>query len=158
MPLLPGETEYNPRMTDVDFGNYVEDPEVKAIAKGVCNRFDQRKLAVASIYLQKPETLFVVTNDDPVFIAGGSGRLMPDVGATLAALETACQRKAYRVGKPGAFGFKQMLQDHFSEERDQWENPEFLSQFCYVGDNIETDIYFCKNAGIGSVLVLSGLT
>ena len=109
MPLLPGETEYNPRMTDVDFGNYVEDPEVKAIAKGVCNRFDQRKLAVASIYLQKPETRFVVTNDDPVFIAGGSGRLMPDVGATLAALETASQRKAFRVGKPGAFGFKQML-------------------------------------------------
>ena len=26
-----------------------------------------------------------------------------------------------------------------------------------MGDNIATDVYFSKNAGIGSVLVLSGL-
>ncbi len=26
-----------------------------------------------------------------------------------------------------------------------------------MGDNIDTDMYFCKNAGIGAVLVLSGL-
>ena len=112
-PMLPGETVYSPCLTDTQFGAYEIDPEVKAIAKGVCQLFDQRKLSVASLYLQKPETLFVATNDDPVFIAGANGRLYPDVGATLASLETACNRKAFRVGKPGPFALQVMLEDHF---------------------------------------------
>ena len=82
---------------------------------------------------------------------------MPDVGSTLAALETASGRKAKRVGKPEVFGLYVMLEDHFESEREEWAKPEYLAKFCYVGDNIETDVYFCKNAGIGSVLVLSGL-
>ena len=112
-PLLPGETEYSPALSDTQFGVYEIDPEVKAIAKGVCQLFDQRKLAVASLYLQEPETLFVATNEDPVYIAGRNGRLYPDVGATLASLETACGRKAFSVGKPNDFAFKCMLEDHF---------------------------------------------
>lgn len=148
---------YAPTMSDTEFGNYEIDVEVKAIAKGVCQKFDQRKLAVASLYLQQPETLFVATNEDPVFVAGGNGRLQPDVGATLAALETACYRKAVSVGKPNKYALEVMLEDHFGSERDQWESSDYLSQFCYVGDNIETDLYFSKNTRIGSVLVLSGL-
>jgi len=35
-PMLPGETEYSCRFTDVDFANFEADPEVKAIAFGVC--------------------------------------------------------------------------------------------------------------------------
>ncbi len=58
----------------------------------------------------------MVTNDDPVFIAGGNGRLQPDVGATLAALETACNRKAFSVGKPKEYAFSVMLEDHFASE------------------------------------------
>ena len=111
--MLAGESEYSPQMSDVQFGAYEIDPEVKAIAKGVCQLFDQRKLAVASLYLQEPETLFVATNEDPVYIAGRNGRLYPDVGATLASLETACGRKAFSVGKPNDFAFKCMLEDHF---------------------------------------------
>ena len=99
----------------------------------------------------------MVTNDDPVFIAGPNGRLYPDVGATLAALETASGRMAMRVGKPDSFAFKIMLEDHFASEREQWNSPAYLSKFCYVGDNIDTDVWFGKNSGIGSVLVLSGL-
>lgn len=82
---------------------------------------------------------------------------MPDVGATLAALETASGRRAHRVGKPGSFGLQAMLADHFLAEKEEWTKPEFLSQFCYVGDNIEQDVYFGKNNGIGSVLVLTGI-
>lgn len=156
--MLPGETEYSPRFTDVDFANFEPDPEVKAIAFGVCQLFDTRKLCVASIYLQNPNGMdFVTTNDDPVFVAGPSGRLMPDVGATLASLETACGRKAERIGKPDKFAFGQILQDHFADEQDRWSDPEYLRQFCYVGDNIDTDVIFAKNSEIGSVLVLSGI-
>ena len=116
--MLPGETEYSPRFTDVDFANYEADPEVKAIAFGVCQRFDMRKLAVASIYLQTPGVDFVTTNDDAVFVAGPNKRLMPDVGATLAALETACGRKAQRVGKPNKYALTQILKDHFADQQE----------------------------------------
>ena len=115
-PLLPGETQYSPCLTDSQFATYVADPEVKAIAKGVTQTFDQRKLAIASLYLQNPDVLFVTTNDDPIFIAGPNGRKYPDVGATLSALEKACGREAYRVGKPQDFGLKAILADHFSED------------------------------------------
>ena len=40
MPLLPGETVYSPTLSDTEFGVYETDPEVKAIAKGVCQLFD----------------------------------------------------------------------------------------------------------------------
>jgi len=156
--MLPGETEYSPYLNDSQFGDYVIDPDVKAIAKGVCNGFDQRKLAIGSLYLQKEGTFFVATNEDPVYIAGGSGRLCPDVGATLAALETACNRKAHCVGKPGSFALGVMLADHFGGERDRWSDPDYLKQFCYVGDNLWTDVGFGNNSGIGSVLVLTGIS
>ena len=39
-----------------------------------------------------------------------------------------------------------------------WDSPAFLKQFCMVGDNLDSDILFGKNAGIGTILVLSGLT
>lgn len=72
--MLPGETSYTPFLSDSQFANYQVDPAVKAVAKGVCNDFDQRKLAIASLYLQNEQTLFVTTNDDPSFITGPSGR------------------------------------------------------------------------------------
>ena len=97
---------------------------------------------------------FVATNDDPSFITGASGRQMPDVGATLAALETAAGRKAQRVGKPDKYALGVILRDQYGEEGADKVDK---SRVCYVGDNIATDVYFSKNSGIGSVLVLSGL-
>ena len=78
---------------------------------------------------------------------------MPDVGATLAAVETASGRRATRVGKPDKYALGVILKDHFGDDASEVD----LSKICYVGDNIQTDIYFSKNSGIGSVLVLSGL-
>jgi ribonucleotide monophosphatase NagD (HAD superfamily) len=115
-------------------------------------------LALATQYLRDPECLFVATNGDPNFIAGGSGKLMPDVGATLASIECASGRKATLIGKPHPYALQFMLQDHFMNEQERWTDPEFLRQICYVGDNLETDIGFSKNSGIVSVLVLSGMT
>ena len=157
-PLLEGETEYSSTFTDTDVARFKLDGSVRAIAKGVCGEFDQRKLAVASFYLQNKQTLFVATNDDPVFIAGAKQRLMPDVGSTLASLEKVSGRKATRVGKPGTFALEAILGDHFDKDRNRWKEEAFLKQFCYVGDNLQTDIRFGKESGIGTVLVLSGIT
>ena len=75
--------------------------------------FDFRKICIASLHLANPEVLFVVSNDDPVFVSGASGRLQPDVGATLHAIEIASKRTAIRIGKPEKFCIEAILEDHF---------------------------------------------
>jgi ribonucleotide monophosphatase NagD (HAD superfamily) len=100
----------------------------------------------------------VATNDDPVFVSGGSGRLQPDVGATLLALEVSSGRKATRVGKPEEFCFEVILSDFFPDVQHKWSDPEFLSQFLMVGDNLETDIWFGKNVGIKTCFLYSGIS
>jgi ribonucleotide monophosphatase NagD (HAD superfamily) len=79
-------------MTDTDFAEYDVDTEIRAVIKGPHQKFDYRKLAIASLVLQDPNVIFVATNEDPVFQSGKSGRLMPDVGATLHIIEQATGR------------------------------------------------------------------
>lgn len=70
---------------------------------------------------------------------------MPDVGSTLASLEVVSGRKATRVGKPTTFALQAILKDHFGNDKHSWTDPSFLKQFCYVGDNLHTDIKFGKD-------------
>lgn len=73
---------------------------------------------------------------------------MPDVGATLRAIEASCGRKAFSIGKPQPFALKIILQDHFSATKDAWDDPDFKSKIVYIGDNMNTDVGFARNAGI----------
>lgn len=100
-------------MNEEQFRNFECDPSVRAIAKGVDNGYNYRKLSIACKYLDNPECLFVATNDDPSFIAGPSGRMMPDVGATLKSIETGSGREAFCIGKPNKYAFEAILADHF---------------------------------------------
>ena len=102
---------------------------------------------------------FITTNEDAVYVNDiKTKRKKLDAGAFLGSLETLSGREAVPIGKPNTLGFKFMLESHFSDQKDSWDKPEFLKRFCIVGDNIATDIRFGKNTGIGTVLVLSGLT
>ena len=97
-------------MSDKQFKDFVPDPTVKAIVNGFTLNFDFRQIAVASLYLQQEGVKFVTTNHDPVFIAAKTNkRKMPDVGSTLAILETASGRTAARVGKPNPYAFTTIL-------------------------------------------------
>ena len=64
------------------------------------------------------------------------------------AVETASEKDALCLGKPNAYAFELMNLDH-----------AIGSKKCLmIGDNLDTDIMFAKNAGIDSLLVLSGVT
>jgi ribonucleotide monophosphatase NagD (HAD superfamily) len=76
----------------------------------------------------------------------------------LLALEVSSGRRATRVGKPEEFCFEVILKDFFADEEHKWADPEFLSQFLMVGDNLETDIWFGKNVGIKTCFVYSGIS
>lgn len=102
------------------------DNEIAAVVKAPMAYFDYRKIAIASLYLQNPQVLFVVSNEDPVFCSGKSGRMQPDVGATLEAIEVASSRKATRIGKPELFCFQTILEDYFLEDKEKWTDKAFL--------------------------------
>ena len=145
-------------MSEQEFSDFEIDKNVKAVVKGVTAKFNFRVIATASLYLADPDVVFVATNEDHTFICGESMRQMPDVGATLRAIEASCGRQAFTVGKPQPYALNIILQDHFQANKDSWDDPSFRSKIVYIGDNMFTDVMFAKNAGIKACLVLSGMT
>ena len=113
-----------------------------------------RTIAIANLYLCNPNIAFVVTNDDPAWRSGESGRLMPDIGALLAGHEVACGRTAFRVGKPATYAFDNVMLK---------ENPSLFDglskdRIIMIGDNLDTDIAFGFKLGINTCLVLTGIS
>jgi ribonucleotide monophosphatase NagD (HAD superfamily) len=94
------ESEGKIGVSDAEFADYPIDSNVIAVVIGITLEWSFRTVAIANFYLCNPNILFVATNDDPVWLSGASGRLMPDIGALLASHEIACGRKAFRIGKP----------------------------------------------------------
>lgn len=89
---------------------------------------------------------FVVTNPD---VAGPSeGGIVPAAGAVAAMIQTATGVEPYVVGKPNPLMFRTALNyiDVHSEDTTM------------VGDNLRTDIRGGIEAGLETVLVLSGMT
>mmetsp|Transcript_30070 Transcript_30070/g.21817 ORF Transcript_30070/g.21817 Transcript_30070/m.21817 type:complete len:120 (+) Transcript_30070:594-953(+) len=113
---------------------------------------DYRKIALSSLILEDPNVLFVATNDDPVYRTGKSGRLCPDVGATLHAIEfaTGMQRKAVRLGKPHPYCYELLKKEHNIQVA--------VDKVIYIGDNLNTDIKFGNDLGMGTCLVYTGIT
>ncbi len=88
---------------------------------------------------------FYATNPDRVCPAG-NGRYLPDCLTMCAMLTEATGKKPYYIGKPRAA---------FAEEALREKNRT-ASEAVLVGDRLYTDIQCGINAGITSVLVLSG--
>ncbi|KAG0452119.1 hypothetical protein HPP92_025846 [Vanilla planifolia] len=94
-----------------------------------------------------PGCLFIATNRDAV------GHLTdlqewPGAGCMVAAVCGSVQKEPVVVGKPSTF-----LMD-FLLERYKIDT----SKMCMVGDRLDTDILFGRNAGCKTLLVLSGVT
>ncbi|MDQ7784260.1 MAG: HAD-IIA family hydrolase [Desulfomonilaceae bacterium] len=106
--------------------------------------FSYEKLRRAHLALQRG-ALFWATNTDASFPA--SHGFLPGAGSIVAAVATASGRPPDRVfGKPSRDMAETAL-DRLNVEAESC---------LMVGDRIETDIVFAKNAGIDSALVLTG--
>ncbi len=88
---------------------------------------------------------FFGTNPDMVCPLKG-GRYIPDCGAMCQMLEHATGRKPEYIGKPSAT-LVDIVATRFGVAKEQ---------IAMVGDRLYTDIALGKNAGIKSILVLSG--
>ncbi|KAK1800305.1 hypothetical protein P4O66_000350 [Electrophorus voltai] len=132
---------------DVSIYDCPLDPDVKAVLVGYDEKFNFLKLAKACCYLRNSECLFLATDPDPWHPLRG-GRVTPGSGSLTAALETASNRKATVIGKPGRFMFE-CIAGQFDLD------PE---QSLMVGDRLETDVLFGTNCGLSTMLTLTGVS
>jgi NagD protein len=86
---------------------------------------------------------FIATNPD---VAGPRGR--PSCGAFCAPIERITRRSPFYVGKPSAFMMRAALRHLKSHTDETW----------IVGDNMDTDIIAGVQAGLETVLVLTGVS
>ncbi|HVY55395.1 MAG TPA: HAD-IIA family hydrolase [Thermodesulfobacteriota bacterium] len=108
--------------------------------------FHYEELKLASLAVRRGAE-FYATNRDPVYPTPEG--LVPATGAMLAAIETACGRKAVVAGKPEVIVFEVALSEHMHRDRER---------FAIIGDRIDTDVQGGKNSGIGTILALTGST
>ena len=95
----------------------------------------------------KHGALFIATNQDPTFPTEDG--FLPGAGTIVAAISTAVGRKPdIVVGKPHPLAMKITLETAGCD----------ASEVVMVGDRLDTDIQVGRQAGVFSVLVLSGVT
>lgn len=116
-----------------------------AVVAGLDRHLTYQRLAAAALHIQRGAAFFG-TNPD-VSLPHELGEL-PGAGAILAALQAATGVAPLIIGKPGPIMFQEAL-------RRLGAAPETAAM---VGDRLETDVVGGKNAGIPTILLLSGVT
>eukprot|EP00835_Amoeboradix_gromovi_P006481 NODE_769_length_4386_cov_0.176155.p4 type:complete len:142 gc:universal NODE_769_length_4386_cov_0.176155:1922-1497(-) len=104
------------------------------------------KLCKAHYFITMNEALFIATNDDQTYPIHGIS--YPGTGSLIACVSTSTEQAPIICGKPSSF-----LVDLLSKKGIINSKRTIM-----MGDRINTDILFAKNAGIDSCLVLSGVS
>ncbi|OAY43517.1 phosphoglycolate phosphatase 2 [Manihot esculenta] len=127
---------------------FEHDKSVGAVVVGLDPYINYYKLQYGTLCIREnPECLFIATNRDAV---GHMTDLQewPGAGCMVAAMCGSTEREPIVVGKPSTFMMDFLLQKF----------QVSTSKMCMVGDRLDTDILFGKNAGCKTLLVLSGVT
>lgn len=137
LPLMQGPGPMRALQVDASIG---------AVVVGWDPSFSYSHLVYASICLRElPGCLFVATNTDSADNIGG-GRYMPGTGALVAAVEVACGRRAFNVGKGGDWLFPFLCRRLGLQ----------AARACVVGDRLDTDIALGRANGMRTILTLTG--
>lgn len=120
------------------------DDAVDAVVAGLDPRIDYRRLGIAAAAI-RAGARFIATNADLRFPTPEG--LMPGAGAIVAALAATTGTQPLVIGKPQPAMFRAIL------ERDGVAPRDAL----VIGDNPDADIVAARRAGIGSILVLTGV-
>ncbi len=110
------------------------------VAVGLDRQLTYEKMATAHNAIRRG-ALFITSNTDNTWPTERG--TLPGTGAIVAALECSTGKRPYVVGKPNSYAFEIMEKEHSLKK----------SEVLMVGDRVDTDIVFAKNAGIRSALV-----
>jgi NagD protein len=119
------------------------DPDYVVVGETTALNFERMTQAVR---LVSQGARFIATNPDPS--GPGEGGLVPACGAITAFIEAATSVHPYFVGKPNAL----MMRTALRYLNEHSENA------IMVGDRMDTDIRVGTEAGLETVLVLTGVT
>jgi 4-nitrophenyl phosphatase len=126
-------------------GFHPTEREIEYVVVGMDRRLTWSKLRVAALAIRAGAT-FIGTNPDTTLPTEDG--LVPGNGATLAALEVATGIAPLIIGKPQPT-LLELAMERMGVTREGT---------AIIGDRLETDILAGKNAGLATVLVLSGIT
>lgn len=118
--------------------------------------FDYGELKTAKFALDGGARLFATSHDPTMPYPGGE---LPGTGAVLAAIEVASGKQATIAGKPERHLFEMAIEavrGSFRTDEVQKEPRDW--RLAMVGDRISSDIDGGREAGLETVLVLSGTT
>ncbi|KAL4185769.1 hypothetical protein AMTRI_Chr10g232320 [Amborella trichopoda] len=126
---------------------FEHDKDVGAVVVGLDQYINYYKLQYGTLCIRENSgCLFIATNRDA--IGHLTSQEWPGAGTMVAAICGSTQKEPIVVGKPSTFMMDFLL------ERFQIDTPKM----CMVGDRLDTDILFGKNAGCKTLLVFSGVT
>lgn len=132
--------------SDADLQALAHDPSIGAVLCGLDFHITYYKIANALVQIQNPDTLFLATNIDSTYPT--HGKLLPGAGTIVGTLVTASGRQPVSLGKPSA-----AMMDSI-KAKFQFD----AARACMVGDRLNTDIAFGRAGGLGTLLVLTGVT
>jgi HAD superfamily hydrolase (TIGR01450 family) len=133
-----------------------EGEEADVVVVSGHKEFDYGELKAAKFALDRGARLFATSHDPTMPYPGGE---LPGTGAVLAAVEVASGKRATIAGKPERHLFEMAIEAvrcSFGSNSGQTEqvNPKLAM----IGDRISSDIDGGRNAGLETILVLSGTT
>lgn len=115
----------------------------QAVVLAYDTELSYHRIARAALLLQKPQVLFLATHPD--LVCPSPEGPLPDVGSFIALFASATGRQPQFIfGKPDPQVLAPLLV--------RYRKAEMLM----VGDRLATDMQLARNAGIDSILVLSG--
>lgn len=133
------QSDLRKRMPELTFA----EKNAQAVVLAYDTELTYEKLARSALLLQKPEVLFLATHPD--LVCPSPEGPLPDVGSFIQLYATATGRRPqYIFGKPDPTVLSPLLARYDREE------------MVMVGDRLSTDMVLARNAGIDSILVLSG--
>ncbi len=129
------------------FGSFRTE-DVDAVVVGGDDDLDYYKIAFASLCIQNGARLIVADND-PTFRFQGYN--FPSSAYCSIPLEIATGKKGTLVGKPSPIGLSLIMARDAIPSADK-------QKFVMIGDSLSADIRFGVDAGIDTVLLMSGVT
>jgi HAD superfamily hydrolase (TIGR01450 family) len=140
-----GNTEFQAYIREhLPESRFTDDPaRCQAVILGYDTELTYAKLRTSCLLLQHPQITFLATHPDKI-CPSPEGPL-PDTGSFLALYEAATGRKPEIIfGKPNTIVLQRLLMAYATDK------------MVMVGDRLYTDMVLAHNAGIDSILVLSG--
>ena len=148
IPHIGGPNDAGKRVTLAKGEKMEHDPDVAAVVVGFDREVNYYKIQYATLCIREnPGCHFIATNTDAVTHLTDAQEWAGN-GSMVGAIKGSTKQEPTVVGKPSPFMLDWMC-ERYGIRRDQ---------IAMVGDRLDTDILFGKDAGLRTMLVLSGVT